>query len=158
MINKEEYPTGSDDIQKEIDSLFFNDNVSPGDIKVTIQPRNRTGSTRFNADGMFSDHELDILFTLVYKGYLAGIKEPMFVFATSIHAQDKKILQSFLKKAKVKHEICAKIMKVFVSVAVLGEYGMLVIEDAMLFFKELKRLRRRSSTKTQSKYYFSGVV
>lgn len=38
------------------------------------------------------------------------------------------------------------------------DFSTCFVENAVMFFKGLKRLRRRSSTKTQSKYYFSGVV
>ena len=38
------------------------------------------------------------------------------------------------------------------------DFSTCFVENAVMFFKGLKRLRRRSSTKTQSNYYFSGVV
>lgn len=129
MNDIEHNPNSPEDNQEDISTILFGDS---------------THSERF------SNPLLDIIVAATQE--LCKAKEddsPLLELAEHLHEPDRMTLFKFMEHTHHKRKAYVKIMK---------EYVVLVIEDGIRFFKEMKRLKRRPSTKPERNYYFSGVV
>ena len=162
-MNEKQEPAGcvAQQENKESSSGPLNSNMRPGYLKVSVRNEGRVVNAQINIDGMFFDHTTDELFCAAFAEYMRIENEICWAaFEKKIqdHPSDVKKYRAFREELTWKLNACVRRVTSHNTVAMLSEYGVMILEDAIRFFKEMKRLKRRSSHRKQSAEFFFRVV
>lgn len=161
-MNDRQDPAGCDAQQenKENSSRLLNSNMRPGYLKVSVRNDGRVVNAQINIDGMFFDNATDEVFCTAFAEYMRNENEICWAaFEKKIqdHPSDVKKYWAFREELTWKLNACVRRVNSHNTVAMLSEYGVMILEDAIRFFKEMKRLKRRSSHRKQSAEFFLNV-